>query len=99
MRALGIIYALVTVLARGAWLAPSQNVPMKGQQTRTFHVTLAVMLLAAVVSIFVGFGGLNATTFWFPVLGGLIWSLSGWSVFIGMNRLGMAGVIILGNIK
>lgn len=90
MSTLGIIYALVTVLAWGAWLAPSQNVPMKGQQTRTFYVTLAVMLLALVASIFVGFDGLNATTFWFPVLGGLIWSLSGWSAFIGANKLGMA---------
>jgi glucose uptake protein len=90
MSALGIIYAFVTVLAWGAWLAPSQNVPMKGQQTRTFYVTLAVMLLALVASIFVGYEGLNATTFWFPVLGGLIWSLSGWSAFVGTNRLGMA---------
>ena len=90
MNALGIIYALVTVLAWGAWLAPSQNVPMKGQQTRTFYVTLAVMLLALIASIFVGFEGLNATTFWFPVLGGLIWSLSGWSAFVGTSRLGMA---------
>lgn len=63
---------------------------MKGQQTRTFYVTLAVLLLALVASIFVGFDGLNPTTFWFPVLGGLIWSLSGWSAFIGTNRLGMA---------
>ncbi len=90
MSALGIIYALITVLAWGAWLAPSQNVPMKGQQTRTFYVTLAVLLLALIASIFVGFEGLNATTFWFPVLGGLIWSLSGWSAFVGTNRLGMA---------
>jgi len=93
MSTLGIIYALVTVLAWGAWLAPSQNVPMKGQQTRTFYVTLAVMLLALVASIFVGFDGLNATTFWFPVLGGLIWSLSGWSAFIGTNKLGMAKAV------
>ena len=90
MSVLGIIYALVTVLAWGTWLAPSQNVPMKGQQTRTFYVTLAVMLLALIASIFVGFEGLNASTFWFPFLGGLIWALSGWSAFVGTNRLGMA---------
>ncbi len=90
MNALGIIYAVVTVLAWGTWLAPSQKVPMKGQQTRTFYVTLAVMLLALVASIFVGWDGLNATTFWFPFLGGVIWSLSGWSAFVGTNRLGMA---------
>jgi len=63
---------------------------MKGQQTRTFYVTLAAMLMSFVASIFVGFEGLNATTFWFPFLGGLIWSLSGWSAFVGTNRLGMA---------
>lgn len=90
MSALGIVYAVITVLAWGTWLAPSQKVPMKGQQTRTFYVTLAVLLLALIASIFVGFDGLNATTFWFPVLGGLIWTLSGWSAFVGTNRLGMA---------
>jgi glucose uptake protein len=90
MNILGIFYAVITVLAWGTWLAPSQKVPMKGQQTRTFYVTLAVMLLSLIVSIFVGFKGLNAATFWFPFLGGIIWSISGWSAFIGTNRLGMA---------
>ena len=90
MNALGIIYAVVTVLAWGTWLAPSQNVPMKGQQTRTFYVTLAVLLMALVVSLFTGFEGLNATTFWFTFLGGVIWALSGWSAFIGTSRMGMA---------
>ncbi len=90
MTALGIIYAVITVLAWGTWLAPSQKVPMKGQQTRTFYVTLAVLILALIASVFVGFEGLNATTFWFPVLGGVIWSLSGLSAFVGTNRLGMA---------
>jgi glucose uptake protein len=87
---IGIFYAVFTVLAWGTWLAPSQNVPMKGQQTRTFYVTLAVLLMAIVASLFVGFEGLNATTFWFPFIGGLIWTLSGWSAFIGANKIGMA---------
>jgi glucose uptake protein len=90
MSVLGIFYALVTVLAWGSWLAPSQNVPMKGQQTRTFYVTLAVLLMAIIAGLIVGFDGLNATTFWFPVLGGLIWSVGGWFAFVGANRLGMA---------
>ena len=90
MSTMGIIYALITVLAWGTWLAPSQKVPMKGQQTRTFYVTLAVMLMALVASLFVGFQGLNAKTFWFPFLGGLIWAISGWSAFVGTNRLGIA---------
>jgi len=86
----GIFFAVVTVLAWGTWLAPSQNVPMKGQQTRTFYVTLAVLVLALIASIFVGFEGLNAVTFWFPFVGGVIWSLSGWSAFIGTDKIGMA---------
>lgn len=90
MSATGIIYAIITVLAWGTWLAPSQKVPMKGQQTRTFFVTLAAMIMALVASVFVGFDGLNATTFWFPFLGGLIWAISAWSAFVGTNRLGMA---------
>ena len=90
MNLIGIFYAVFTVLAWGTWLAPSQNVPMKGQQTRTFYVTMAVLLMALVASLFVGFDGLNATTFWFPFIGGVIWTLSGWSAFIGTNKIGMA---------
>lgn len=86
----GTIYAVITVLAWGSWLAPSQNVPMKGQQTRTFYVTLAVLIMAIFASFFVGFEGLNAATFWFPFIGGVIWTLTGWSAFIGANKLGMA---------
>ena len=87
---MGIIFAVITVLAWGSWLAPSQNVPMKGQHTRTFYVTLAVLLMAIVASFFVGLEGLNATTFWFPFLGGVIWTLTGWSAFVGASKLGMA---------
>jgi len=90
MNLIGIFYAVITVLAWGTWLAPSQNVPMKGQQTRTFYVTLAVLLMAFIATFFVGFDGLNATTFWFPFIGGIIWTLSGWSAFIGTNKIGMA---------
>ncbi len=86
----GIIFAIITVLAWGSWIAPSQNVPLKGQQTRTFYVTLAVFIMAVIVSLFVGYEGLNMVTFWFPFLGGVIWSLSGWSAFIGTSRIGMA---------
>ena len=87
---MGLLYALITVLAWGTWLAPSQNVPIKDQQTRTFYVTLAAFILALIASIFVGFKGLNATTFWFPFFGGIIWALSGWSAFVGTEGIGMA---------
>jgi len=87
---LGLIYSVVTVLAWGTWLAPSQNVPLKGQQTRTFYVTLAVLGMAAVVAFTQGVGTLSARTFWLPFLGGLIWAASCWSAFIGTSGLGMA---------
>ena len=86
----GLVYALVTVLAWGTWLAPSQHVPMKDQQTRTFYVTLAVLLLAIVVAFFKGLQGLTLSTSWLPFLGGIIWALSGLSAFVGTRGLGMA---------
>ena len=86
----GLIYAIVTVLTWGTWLAPSQNVPLKGQQIRTFYVTLAALLLALLVALVGGVGTLTARSFWLPFLGGLIWAASGLSAFIGANRLGMA---------
>ncbi|MFY0654960.1 MAG: hypothetical protein JXQ96_23215 [Cyclobacteriaceae bacterium] len=85
-----IIYALIAVLAWGTWIAPSQNVNIEGQQTRTFYVTIAVLLLAILATVFVGLDGLNSTTFWYPFIGGLIWAVSGWSAFVGTSNLGMA---------
>ena len=73
----GLIYAIVTVLAWGTWLAPSQNVPLKSQQVRTFYVTLAVLLLALSVALAGGVGTLTARSFWLPFLGGIIWAASG----------------------
>ena len=85
-----IVYSLVAVLAWGTWIAPSQNVKLKNQQTRTLYVAFAVLLLALVASAFVGFDGLNSNTFWYPFVGGLIWAISGWSAFVGTKHLGMA---------
>jgi glucose uptake protein len=87
---LNVFFALVTVFAWGTWLAPSQHVPMKGQQTRTFYVTMAVLLTAIVVAFFKGFQELTLVTAWLPFLGGVIWALSGLSAFVGTQRLGMA---------
>ena len=87
---LNVVFALVTVFAWGTWLAPSQHVPMKGQQTRTFYVTLAVLLVAIVAAFFQGYQGLTLRTSWLPFLGGIIWALSGLCAFVGTQRLGMA---------
>ena len=47
---LGILYALITMLAWGTWLDPSQNVPFKNQQNRMFYVASANLLLAFLIA-------------------------------------------------
>jgi glucose uptake protein len=86
----GLIYAIITVLAWGTWLAPSQNVPLKNQQIRTFYVTLTVLVMALVVALAGGVGTLTAKLFWLPFIGGVIWAASGLCAFIGAERIGMA---------
>ena len=56
---LGFVYALVTVLAWGTWLAPSQNIVFKNQQIKTFYVAAANLALAALVFLAQGFSGLT----------------------------------------
>lgn len=86
----GIIFAFITVLAWGSWVAPSQNVPLKGQQTRTFYTSLAVLILGAIVAAVYGFRGLSSETFFGPVVGGLLWAVSCWFAFVGVSKIGMA---------
>lgn len=87
----GTLYALLTVVAWGTWLAPSESVRFRNQQVRTFHVTLANLALALLVGGFQGFGPLlDHRVFWLPFLGGIIWSLSGVCAFNATHRLGVA---------
>lgn len=87
---LGLLYALVTVLAWGTWLAPSQNVVFRNQQIKTFYVAVANLALALVVLLLQGARGLTWSVFWPPFLGGLVWAVSGFLAFTATNRLGMA---------
>jgi glucose uptake protein len=86
----GALYALITVLAWGTWLAPSQNVPFKNQQIKTFYVAAANLALATFVFALQGFSGLTWDVFWLPFIGGLVWSVSGFLAFTATHRLGMA---------
>lgn len=86
----GILFAFITVLAWGSWVAPSQNIPLKGQQTRTFYTSTAVLVLGTIVAAILGFKGLNSDTFYGPVIGGLVWAFSGWCAFVGVSKIGMA---------
>jgi glucose uptake protein len=87
---LGILYALITVVAWGTWLAPSQNVPLKNQQIRMFYVASANLLLAFLISLLHGLKDLTLDMFWLPFIGGLIWAASGLCAFTATNKLGMA---------
>ncbi len=87
---LGLLYAVVTVLAWGTWLAPSQNIVFRNQQIKTFYVAAANLVLAALVFAFQGLGDFTWQVFWLPFVGGLVWSVSGFMAFTATNRLGMA---------
>ena len=69
---LGILYALITVLAWGTWLAPSQNIPLKDQQIRVFYVASVNLLLAFIIGLVQGLDGLTGSVFWMPFIGGLV---------------------------
>ncbi len=87
---LGILYAVVTILAWGTWLAPSQNIRFKNQQIRTFYVAAANLVLAAVVLLVQGASTLTLDVFWLPFIGGLVWSVSGFLAFTATSQIGMA---------
>lgn len=87
---LSIIYALLTVLAWGIWLAPSQNIPLKDQRIRTFYVASINLVLALAVTLPMGLGGLTFSLAWPPFVGGLIWSVSGVCAFTATKHMGMA---------
>jgi glucose uptake protein len=87
---LGILYAIVTVIAWGSWIAPSQNIPFKNQQIRTFYVAAANLVLAFFVALAQGFGAMSAAVFWPPFIGGLIWSVSALCAFTAAGKMGMA---------
>lgn len=86
-----LLYALLTVLMWGTWLAPAQHLPFKNQQIRTFYVGLANLALATIVTCVVGgFAQLTPEVFWPPFVGGLIWAVSSWCAFTATHKLGMA---------
>jgi glucose uptake protein len=87
---LGILYALVTVIAWGTWLAPSQTIPFKNQQIKTFYVAAANLILATVIYFTQNIQTLTFATFWPPFIGGLIWSVGGLCAFTATAKLGMA---------
>lgn len=86
----GILYALITVVSWGTWLAVSHTVPFKNQPIKTFYVAAANLVLAMIVAVTQNLRGLTLAAFWPPFLGGLIWSVSGLCAFTATSKLGTA---------
>ena len=82
---MGIVYAIITVIGWGLWLAPSQNIPFKNQQIKNFYITGASMILTFLVALSQGLIFTNPSGFWLPFLGGLVWAVSGLCAFTGTD--------------
>jgi glucose uptake protein len=93
---IGVLFALLTVLAWGSWLVPVASVYFPSEQVKSFYVSLAAFLLALMVFLLrslLGFGQLAELMVWVswvPVAGGIVWALSSYCAFIGCRYLGIA---------
>lgn len=88
---LSVLYALITLVGWGTWLAPSQKVNFPNQQIKTLYVVTTNLAIALIVALWLGsIAELNAATFWLTLLGGVIWAVGGLCAFTGTNKLGVA---------
>jgi glucose uptake protein len=91
MDTLGIVYAIVTVMAWGSWLVPSEKVKFPNEQAKTFYVALATFLIATILVVARGeMGQLASGAAWLPVFGGLIWAVSAYCAFVACKHIGIA---------
>ncbi len=88
---MGIIFALLCVMAWGSWLVPSEKVKFPNEQAKTFFVALTAMVLAVAAVLIRGeTGQLASGIAWVPIIGGLIWAVSAYCAFVGCNHIGIA---------
>lgn len=91
MDTIGIVCAIITVMAWGSWLVPAEKVRFPNEQAKTFYVALASFLIALVVVAVRGELDQFATPgAWLPVVGGLIWALSAYCAFLACRKIGIA---------
>jgi len=84
-----IIYAFITVLAWGSWLIPSQRINFSNAHVRTLYVAIANLALASFVFVARGNQGITLQTAWLPLIGGLIWAVSGYCAFTATDKIGL----------
>ena len=91
---MGILYAVITALAWGAWLAPTQKIVFKSNSTRLFHITLTSLIFTFFVMIFSGgIHGITLKAFFLSFTGGLIWFVSAYMAFYAIGKIGMARAV------
>jgi glucose uptake protein len=91
MDSVGVIYALITILAWGSWLVPSEKVRFPNAQAKTFYVALSSCALAVLVVALRGeWAALDSALAWVPVFGGLLWALGAYCAFLAVHHIGLA---------
>ena len=91
MDTMGVIYAVICIMAWGSWLVPSEKVKFPNEQGKTFFVALASTIIAFLIVLGRGeLGQLSSAIAWIPVLGGLIWAISAYCAFVACNQIGIA---------
>lgn len=85
-----LILGLVVIFAWGTWLAFSHNVSYKSNFVKTFYISLSFLILATIIMLIQGVNPFTKSIFFFPFLGGIIWTLGGASAFNGTSKIGIA---------
>lgn len=93
MTTLGFIYACITVVTWGIWIAPSEKVTIPNPQTRSFYVSFGNLLLATIALLLAGPGKLTSDLFLLPFLGGMIWAIAGMFAFTATANIGLAKAV------
>jgi glucose uptake protein len=91
MDTIGLIYAVICIMAWGSWLVPSEKVKFPNEQGKALFVALASTIIAFLIVLGRGeLGQLSSGIAWIPVLGGLIWAISAYCAFVACNQIGIA---------
>lgn len=86
-----LLIALMTVVAWGLWLAPAQRLQPRNELTEVFYVTAGNLVIATLAAwMMPGASPLPGKQFALILLGGAVWTVSGFCAFGATARLGIA---------
>ncbi|WP_428386197.1 GRP family sugar transporter [Mucisphaera sp.] len=83
-------WAVITVISWGVWLTPLEWVGRVDSRFKTLMITIGNAAVALAVAVSVGLTGLSSSSMLAAILGGVVWSLSGYFAVIATDRLGIA---------